>query len=433
MERLDSGQPSGHFKRSMSNFREIYDHPAALEPFFPSGSSKGLREQAADLARRSSALGGMLHPATQRGVAALLRGMNSYYSNLIEGHNTHPVAIERALKNDYSSDSNLRALQLESKAHIEVQMLIEARLISEPSLDVCSSEFLCWIHHELFERMPDEFRVLKTRSGAEDRVAPGQLRQCEVEVGRHIAPASASLPRFLTRFSEAYSPTHLDPLDRIIAAAASHHRLAWIHPFLDGNGRVTRLFTDAFLAKADMGGHGLWTMSRGLSRHRERYLSALAAADQPRRNDLDGRGNLSNGALRDFCSFFLGIGIDQVKYMGQLLDLDAMQERILLVGERLLAEKKVSKETPRFLCDLFLRGEVSRGEAAWALRRPERSARRILANLLDMGLLVSDKPGDAVRIGFPATLVGYYFPRLYPEGVEIEAHRNREEAKRASL
>ena len=47
--------------------------------------------------------------------------MNCYYSNLIEGHDTHPIDIERALKNDYSQDAHKRDLQLEAKAHIAVQ------------------------------------------------------------------------------------------------------------------------------------------------------------------------------------------------------------------------------------------------------------------------------------------------------------------------
>ena len=51
--------------------------------------------------------------------------MNCYYSNLIEGHDTHPVDIERALKNDYSRDEKKRDLQLEAKAHIIVQQGID--------------------------------------------------------------------------------------------------------------------------------------------------------------------------------------------------------------------------------------------------------------------------------------------------------------------
>jgi Fic family protein len=79
----------------------------------------------------------------------------------------------------------------------------------------------------------------------------------------------------------------------------------WIHPFLDGNGRVTRLYTDACFHKLPLSGYGLWNISRGLARRRDDYMSALTQGDAPRRNDLDGRGNLSNEGLVKFCDFFL--------------------------------------------------------------------------------------------------------------------------------
>jgi Fic family protein len=92
--------------------------------------------------------------------------------------------------------------------------------------------------------------------------------------------------------------------------AAAHHRLAWIHPFGDGNGRVVRLHSHALLIRHGLAGHGLWTLSRGLARQRQRYYAALEAADRGRRNDLDGRGNLSDAALADFCVFFLDLPVE---------------------------------------------------------------------------------------------------------------------------
>ena len=64
-------------------------------------------------------------PAWSTALADLVRSMNCYYSNLIEGHDTHPIDIERALKNDYSADPRKRDLQLEAKAHIAVQRWID--------------------------------------------------------------------------------------------------------------------------------------------------------------------------------------------------------------------------------------------------------------------------------------------------------------------
>ena len=407
----------------MPKVREIYDHPSALEPLFPTDKAGELRELAADLLQKSARLGGALHPITRHSVVELLRTMNSYYSNLIEGHNTHPLDIEKALRNDYSTDPARRALQIESRAHIEVQMLIEHRLEEAQDTDICAPDFLRWVHREFYDRLPDEFRTVKTAGGREDRVMPGELRRREVEVARHVAPAFRSLPRFLGRFAEGYSPASLDPLQRIIAAAASHHRLAWIHPFLDGNGRVTRLFTHAWFIRVKTDGHRLWMVSRGLARGRDEYMAALASGDARRRNDLDGRGNLSDEGLARFCHFFLGTAIDQADFMTGLLDLDSMQERIVHFAERWVARTRAADTIPHLLRDVFLRGEITRGEATRILRKPERTARRVLGVLLEEGLLASDATGAPVRLGLPASLVGYYFPRLYPEGVELDAER----------
>jgi len=404
----------------MKKVCEVYDHQAAMEPVFPSSAGQ-LRETAATLVQTSAKLGGALHPVTRRSVVELVRQMNSYYSNLIEGHNTHPSEIEKALHKDYSKDPVKRALQLESQAHIEVQQLIEDRLRAK-DVSICAAAFLCWIHKEFYDRLPDELRVVTTKSGKKERVEPGQLRTCEVEVGAHVAPTFRSLKNFLARFEAAYDLSVLDPLDRIIAAGAAHHRLAWIHPFLDGNGRVVRLFTHAYFIKAGLEGHGLWTVSRGFARRRDEYLAALTGADRQCENDLDGRGNLSARGLEQFCTFFLKTALDQVEFMSGLLELDTVLKRIAHYAERWAVEEGTPVEARHVLCEVLLRGEVARGDVARLTGKPERTARRILARLLDAGLVISDTAKGPIRAGFPARCVGYYFPRLYPEGVELDSH-----------
>ncbi|MDB6040207.1 MAG: filamentation induced by cAMP protein Fic [Verrucomicrobiales bacterium] len=398
---------------------KVYSHSSAMEPMLPS-DNRDLSELALQLAKSTARLGGCVHPITGQRIAALVRSMNSYYSNLIEGHNTHPLEIERALKHDFSNDPAQRALQIESAAHIQVQEILENRLREIRELPICELESLCWIHRELYARLPEAFRFVKTKNGNTDEVIPGQLRRAEVEVGRHIAPRAESLPKFLARFSAAYKPSSLDPLTRIIAVAASHHRLAWIHPFLDGNGRVARLFTHASLTQSGLGGYGLWTISRGFARRKDEYLSALSAADAPRWNDYDGRGNLSDLGLAAFCKFFLECCLDQVQFMTGLLDFDTILERIRFFGDRWVREHKADERIVALLQQAFLRGELTRGETTQVLLRPERTTRRIISDLIAGGLLASEGPAKPVSLGFPMEAIGFYFPKLYPEGVEME-------------
>ncbi len=385
-----------------------------MEPMLPAGSPV-LDELAVEVTRKSAALNGALHPVTRASLVALVRGMNSYYSNLIEGHHTHPLDIEKALANDYSHEPAQRALQLESAAHILVQQRLEERLAKDPSTDICGVDFLCWLHQEFYERMPEEFRTVESGDGKQT-VTPGRLRATEVTIGRHLAPHTSQLPAFLKRFYDCYGNPALGSVDKIIAAAASHHRLAWIHPFLDGNGRVARLFTHAFLMKAGVDGHGMWTISRGLARNRDAYMGALAGADAHRQGDLDGRGNLSQKGLASFCRFFLETALDQIAFMDQLLGLDGLKKRMAAYVEREAAFGHLHKNSAYLLEAALLHGRLPRGEAPRILNMPERSSRRVLKELLDQKLLASDTAKGPVRLTFPAKVAAYYFPDLYPAG-----------------
>jgi len=401
-------------------FELHYTRITQMEPMFPD-YTKGpnLSDLVIEVIRQSSSLSAALHPITRHGVVELVRSMNSYYSNQIEGHHTHPADIEKALAKNYSHEPAKRAMQMESAAHVEVQRLIEHRLKDEPEINICSADFLCWIHKEFYDRLPKEFLFVDSKDGKKE-IIPGELRKDEVTVGRHLAPASSCLPSFLERFNEVYGKARRGQIEQVVAAAASHHRLAWIHPFLDGNGRVTRLFSHAYLIKARIDGHGLWTVSRGLARNRDAYLAILAGADEHRQGDLDGRGNLSNKGLLNFCVFFLEIALDQIRFMSSLLELDGMKRRISGYVERQVRLGELQEESIFLLSEVLFHGEIQRGEAPRITGKPERTARRILKDLLEKSLLISDSEKGPVHLAFPAKIAAYYFPRLYPEGVEAE-------------
>ena len=96
-----------------------------------------------------------------------------------------------------------------------------------------------WLHGEFYSRLPEALlNVENPDTGERIRIVPGELRTSGVMVGRHVPPSADELPSFLLRFEEAYAPERLSRVHRILAVAAAHHRLIWIHPFFDGNGRV---------------------------------------------------------------------------------------------------------------------------------------------------------------------------------------------------
>ncbi len=396
----------------------MYTSPTQMEPMFPSPSNE-LENLTLDLSQKSQSLGAMLHPLTCQEIATLLTYTNTYYSNLIEGHNTKLLDIERAMHADFSQDSAKRALQLEAKAHVEVAQEIDLKLTQAPDTDIFSWPFIAQIHREFYQRLPvDFYTVLHPRTQDKIIIEPGALRTQDVQVGHHVAPKFSALPGFLDYFHQRYTFNHLSGIQKIIAIAASHHRLAWIHPFLDGNGRVTRLLTVAGFKQLKLDAHGLWSMSRGLARNRDAYYAALMAADTSRQGDLDGRGNLSAKGLHFFCEFFLKTAIDQLDYMQQLLNRDSLNARVMYYLELrqrggLSGVKPIRLEAQYLLRDVILRGEVPRGEASRITGLKERTARTLVSELLQADLLQSSSPRAPLRIKIPVAVGEYYFPKLY--------------------
>ena len=363
-----------------------------------------------DLAAKSTGLRRSLPDGVVNALSNLVRSMNCYYSNLIEGHYTHPIDIERALNEDYSNDPKKRDLQLEARAHITVQKWLDEDGLSGKAT---STEGVLEVHRRFCESLPDDLLwVENPKTKDRIKIVPGKLRKRDVRIGKHIPVSPGALPRFMKRFEQAYE--RLGKVDSIIAAATAHHRLLWLHPFLDGNGRVARLLSYAMLRESlDTG--GLWSIARGLARNEDEYKGHLAACDLPRRNDLDGRGNLSEEALVEFVRFFLKICIDQVTFMEQLVQPAKLRDRIMIWTEELIRANTLPKKSGSVLEAVLYRGELPRGEVAGILGNTDRSARRVTSVLLKRGVLTSIGPRAPLRLTFPAALASRWMPGLFPE------------------
>jgi Fic family protein len=367
---------------------------------------------AVELAEKSAGLRRSLPAQVVVGLAILVRAMNCYYSNLIEGHNTHPVDIERALKGDYAGDPETRNLQLEAEAHIEVQSWIDGGGLAGRALTQAGLQDM---HRRFCEGLPSDLLVVTDPETRERRdVVPGALRTRDVKIGRHVPVSPGAVPRFLARFEAAYAA--LGRTDAILAAATAHHRLLWIHPFLDGNGRVARLMSYAVFRDAlDTG--GIWSVARGLARNESAYKTHLADCDRVRRNDLDGRGHLSEEALADFVAFFLRTAIDQVDFMDHLIQPERLRGRILVWAEEEIRADRLPPHAGTVLEAVLYRGELPRGDVARLLGTGERQARRVTSALVDREVLTAESTRAPLRLSFPAALAPRWMPGLFPEPV----------------
>jgi Fic family protein len=398
-----------------------------MEPLYPVDESGELEELATTLIRSAGALSNASNPIIRNAVAGLIRPMNSYYSNLLEGHDTHPLDIEKALKSDFSNDKRRRDLQLEAKAHINLHEAVTLEWKSNKLIHSSpySTHYILGLHERFYAHLPTDFLTVISQEGEEKQVCPGKIRSEEVRVSNHIAPAAQAVPDFLDRFESGYAPSHVSnkqTIKRIINIGAAHHRLSWIHPFLDGNGRVVRLFSDACFMFDDLDASGIWSISRGLARNNTEYYERLSNADMKRHGDHDGRGNLSNKMLVEFCRFFLTTAIDQIQFMHNSLEMDKMTDRVKAFVNQMIVYKGWRSETTFLLTDIFVKGKISKTDAMRLTNLSDKTLKLITDVLTTEELIQPIKEGKEMTFHarFPVKYSPLLFPNLYPSSKEAD-------------
>ena len=392
----------------------------ALTPYLPGQNSSGpLKDMAQEITAASARLEGKIAPETAAVLGDKLRLINSYYSNLIEGHKTTIPDIEAALHDKFDLNPEKKYAQELCAAHVQVEKHYMLGMDSQPRPNICQRQFLCDLHADFYSRLPAEHLYTHTGQGfTQIPVIPGKLRDVNVSVGGRTlhGPNCRDLARLLETFARVYAPEQFHGDDRLIAMAASHQRLTWLHPFRDGNGRVTRLFSGLYLALAGINKSNLWSLSRGLSRDKGQYMFQLWATDAP---NEEGGHYFNEELLADFCEYFFKICLDQIGFMESLLRLDQIESRIdWYVESRHRQNKQAMRtEAAKLLRAVFMRGAIARGLAPGILNMSERNARRIVSALLDQGLLQSQSHRAPLTIGLPLAVLPFYFPDLYEPSV----------------
>ena len=341
-------------------------------------------------------------------ICDVVRSMNCYYSNLIEGHYTHPVDIERALAGDYSEDKEKRNLQKEAKAHIATQRWIDEGALAarRPPSKPCSTStgalnVLCPL----------------TCSGSRNPELDGVRRSSRASCVT-VMCGSASISRSaraLCRASQALGG-RLCPARQIGDGSAGRRGAS--SPALDPPllrrqwpGRAADLLRYATQA---LNSGGIWSIARGLARKQDEYKAHLASCDLQRRNDLDGRGNLSEEELASFSAFFLETCLDQVKFMAELMQPGALRKRVL---DWARGEEQVGSLMPsstKVLAHILTHRELERKDMPEVTGFKMDKARRVAALLNKRGIIKSDTHKSPFRIAFPAELAPGLLPGLYP-------------------
>lgn len=396
-------------------------------PWLPSSTSPNanllpaLRGLASEIRRLDATLSARVSAGARPGLSSALVLVNSYYSNRIEGNPTRLRDIEQAVATQPATDNRH---EREHTAWVRTQGRLDGWAQERK---VASTDFLNTLHAALYEDAAPASLALRGSTGeVKARMVPGALRPeqpapaaREVLVGTHAAPPAANVHELLQQlFTAANAPTTTGDW-QLIAAACLHHRLSWIHPYPDGNGRVNRLLTDAWLRHVcGLEGYGLWSMSRGFARDVDAYMGALRRADQPRAGDLDGRGNLSERSLLAFCEYFLQTAADQARFMNDALDaprfLDRLDDWAARSAEGFDVPRRISTKHVQALEMAWTRGYVSTALLANRANVTERTAQYCVRDLLSCSHpFLADAGGGRYVMRFPIAACEQWFPQLF--------------------
>ncbi|MGV7244442.1 Fic family protein [Caballeronia sp. M23-90] len=395
-----------------------------MHPMLPSELKMDtLRPLAADVIGQAKDLAAHGMPRLRDLLREALRPMNSYYTNKIEGQHTEPLLIERALQEDFSAKPGEALKQRIAVAHIGTERWGEKTFPAFDSTAFFESSVVQAIHRHLHDQLSEQDLLQTGDDGKEEKITPGVWRDRGVKVGAHIPPDPATVPRFMEEWTRGYRYARAGET-AVIALTAAHHRLAWIHPFLDGNGRTARLHTHIGLSALGLT-RGLWSPMRGFAREQADYYKHLIAADQRRKGDLDGRGVLSESGLVEFIDFCMSVYLDQIRFMDSMLQMQAFEARLaqMLAAESTKADTRFLRvEAAQPLAYLGTVGSLDRTRFKGMTGLASRTADRALADLFKLGIVSSKTPKGPVELALPLKLFRYLFPRLWPEA-EVDTAR----------
>ncbi len=394
-----------------------FTSPHQMVPLLPAGEKLDkLRPLAAEVIQQAKDLAAQGMPNLRALLRETLRPMNSFYTNKIEGQHTSPLLIESAMRKSFSSAPDEAQKQRIAVAHIETERWGDQTYRTFDSSAFFNTNVIQSIHRHLHAQFLAEDLIQSDDKGKREVIHPGVFRARGVQVGVHVPPDPSALPAFMQAWADGYARCEAGE-NALIGLIASHHRLTWIHPFLDGNGRTARLHTHIGLSSLGLT-QGLWSPMRGLARDQNNYYAHLIGADQPRQGDLDGRGNLTEAGLIKFIAYFMEVCLDQINFMRDTLDMNRFEQRIvqMLGAESTKPDRKsLRQEAAMPLAYLASVPSLERSRFKAMMMLPGRTADRVLADLFKLDIVRSKSPKGPIELALPLPLFRYLFPRLWPE------------------
>jgi len=368
----------------------------------PWDNISSLEDLALDLATKASGLASQIPLALHGSIGGLVRTMNCYYAYLLEGQDIPPSDIDSIRVNDplgYSEDPQKREMQRAAGAYIKVGYAIDHRQ-DKHSDNVVGVGYLKWLHSEYCRHVPTFFSELVNQSTGESSwTPPGQMR---------IDSLSGDWLYYDDWVRRAYGKTGLSRLKQIETLGALYHRLLWVRPFPTCNRQVALLQSYATLQECGVAS-SLWSVERGVVTNWREINNQLFAA-----NFQEELRSFSVSGLTKFCEFFLKICIEQIDFMASLFKPKTLLYRMRQHIDEEVRVGNLRKGSFQILRESLLTGEVPRGNTGEITGEGERTARKVVSELLNKGYLKSGSPHGPLILDFPINTVEQWLPGLYP-------------------
>lgn len=172
--------------------------------------------------------------------AALRRAKKeAYFQNIY-----HSVGIE----------GNTMTLS-QTRSILETRMAVHGKSIDEHNEILGLDSAMKYINATLVNRndfitLNDILEVHKRVLGHVDPIEGGEFRRTQVYVGGHIPPGPGDLAILMNRFEQWLNSPLALSMHPVRYAALAHYKLVHIHPFIDGNGRTSRLLMNTILMRS---------------------------------------------------------------------------------------------------------------------------------------------------------------------------------------
>ena len=171
---------------------DVYRHTSAMEPLLPKARCPRLSELTCDILKASGNLTGQVHsPVLLARVADLVREMNCYYSNLIEGHKTTPRDIERMDECNRQCRERLKRKESIAQPSAEFHLAMIAATQNQFLLRTANSFYLAtraW-REQVFDDIEVCRRSIRDHQALRDAIALGQVSRARELMAEHLQVA----------------------------------------------------------------------------------------------------------------------------------------------------------------------------------------------------------------------------------------------------